>query len=95
MMKILQYLLDPQPRRGWRIVLAGMIIFVVFIYAQGFCVEKGYISESQGEIFYWLAISGWLLGVIGVVNHFRWFFNSKSSTTADKQKQPWQSGDDN
>lgn len=91
-MNILKYLLDPQPRRGWRIVIVGMLIYLLFSYAQSHFVENGYITKSQGQVFFWLAILGWLVGVIGIVNHFRWFFASKAY--ANQPKQPWESKDD-
>ncbi len=78
MKKLLEYLLDPQPGRGWKIILFGMLIFVVFLNAYGYLVEQKLLTYSQGRVLYWLAISGWLVGVIGVVNHFKYVFKSRS-----------------
>ena len=78
MKKLLKYLFDPQPGRGWKIIFAGMLIFVVFINAYGYLVEQHYLTHRQGRVLYWLAISGWLVGVVGVVNHFKYVFRSRS-----------------
>ena len=92
---MLKYLFDPQPRRGWKIIIVGMLVFLVFINAHGYLLNEEYITKSQGLILYWIAILGWVIGVIGVVNHFRWFFSSRSSNVEiDKSKRPWETEDD-
>ena len=95
MRNILKYLFDPQPRRGWKIIIVGMLIFIVFINTYGYLLDGGYISKNQGLVLFWMAILGWLLGVIGVVNHFRWFFSSRSNNVeTDEPRQSKKTEDD-
>ena len=78
MKNLLRYLLDPQPGRGCKIILIGMLVFVVFINAYGYVVEQNYLTIRQGRFLYWLAMLGWVIGVIGAVNHIKYVYLSRS-----------------
>jgi len=70
MNKICSYLSEPEPWRGMKIILIGCLISLPGLFVQiYFDTENRMIYRLTSILF----LFGFIIALIGIVNHFRWF----------------------
>lgn len=70
----IRWALEPVPWRGLTVMSISTVAFL-FVTAVAF-IEG--IPKFSMVVIYPLALLSWLIGVLGLVGHFRWFFSGQS-----------------